>query len=133
MLEELYSNIFLFNDGTGFITNKHISNDSITAGKVAENAINDKHIANKTLSGLKVANGTLPGMAIEPNSITELRIGTRQISHRHLALGLVEDEKISLNAKIQHTKIDGDQFTMRKGKTYPFYSATATNRSEERR
>ena len=41
--------------------------------------------------------------------------------------GAVKDENISLDAKIQHTKIDGDQFTMSKGKTYPFYSASATS------
>src|SRR5699024_1023804 len=122
MLEELYDNIFLFNDGTGFIKNKHISDNAITSVKIAENAINDKHIADKTINGSKIANGTLHGWAIEPESITELRIGNRQISHRNMALGAIEDENISLKTKIQNKKLAPDQFTMSKGKTYPFFS-----------
>lgn len=106
-----------------------VAPDTVTSSKIAKNAVNDKHIADKTLNGSKIANGTLTGQAIIPDSITELRIGTRQISHRNLALGAVEDENISANAAIKHTKIDADQFTMSKGKTYPFYSVNGDTHS----
>ena len=36
MLEELYSSVFIFNDGTGFITSKHLANGAVGYSELDE-------------------------------------------------------------------------------------------------
>src|SRR5699024_7886733 len=39
MLEELYSSVFIFNDGTGFITSKHLQDGAVTSEKISVDSL----------------------------------------------------------------------------------------------
>lgn len=59
MLEELYSNVFLFKGGTKFITSQHLADDSVHALILRSGAVGTRHLLDNTISASKVQNGVL--------------------------------------------------------------------------
>ena len=101
MLEELYSSVFLFNDGTGFITSKHLADGSVIESKLADSSV----------GAIKLKEG----------SVITSRIGERAVTTSKIDEGAVTNSKIG-NESIDHNKLSVDAITMNKRKDYPLAS-----------
>lgn len=88
MLEELYDNIFLFNDGSGFILNKHIAENAVGRTQIAPNSIIASHYSSRSIYG---------------GSIAE-----RTILEEHLRDGILSNEKFSDNPSMVKLLTNGE-------------------------
>src|SRR5699024_9353500 len=76
MLEELYDNIFLFNDGTGFITNSHLADNSVTNVKIVDRGVHARNIADLAVRENHIASG----------SVTEQKIADGAVTNQHVLM-----------------------------------------------
>ena len=113
MLKELYDNIFLFNDGSGFITTKHLADGSITRDKIADGVINGKKVTDKSLYGNKIADDTIGREHIKDGAINLHKLNNASVYSRHLTNGIISEEHI-VDSSVTRTKIKDGEVTRQK-------------------
>lgn len=111
MLEELYSSVFLFNDGTGFITSKHLADGSVTNSKLGTRSITWDKLDEGAVTGSRLSDGAVTNSKIADNTVNGFKIRDNSISRRHM-----RDKSID---KINFTDELRDEFDM--DKMSPFY------------
>lgn len=113
MLEELYDSIFLFNDGSGFITTKHLADGSVTRDKIADYSINSWKVIDKSLYGNKIADDTIGREHIKDGAINLHKLNNASVYSRHLTNGIVSEEHI-VDSSVTRTKIKDGEVTRQK-------------------
>lgn len=96
MLEELYDNIFLFKDGTGFIESEHINDGAITNIKLSNNSVSRDKIENNAINQDKIANDAVSQNKIQNNAINENKLADHSVSNNKLKDNAVNLKKLSI-------------------------------------
>lgn len=117
MLEELYSSVFLFNDGTGFITSKHLADDSVGTTKIKDGAvygdkINDggigtRHLLDGTVTAGKVADNAISNAKLRDGSVDGTKLGARAVDTSHIKDDAVTSSRIAENAVGKRALLNG--------------------------
>lgn len=104
MLEELYSNVFLFNDGTGFITSKHLADGSVTNSKIQNGAVSWSKIADNSIGNSKIMEG-----GVHADNIADYQVRSNHI----------------INRSLTKEKLDVDEVRVNQGENYPMLNVKA--------
>ncbi|MFH1226519.1 MAG: hypothetical protein V1701_01280 [Planctomycetota bacterium] len=77
------------------IKTKHLSPQSVTGDKIADNAIGEKHIRDNSVTKAKIANGVIGKDEIADGAVTTPKIGELQITNLKIANNAVTAEKVA--------------------------------------
>lgn len=131
MLEELYSSVFLFNDGNGFITSKHladgavgnakIGNGAVTSEKLDDGAVTTNKIQGYAVTNSRIAAGAIDARTLADNAVVRKNILNNAVGTLQIADDTISKEKMKANS-VDHTKLSVDSVMMNKGKDYPLKS-----------
>ena len=115
MLEELYDNIFLFKDVSGFITTKHLADGSVTRDKIADHSINGIKVTDKSLYGNKIADNQIGREHIKDGEVTRQKIADGSVNSVKITDNSIYGNKIVNNALNEdHMDINGKVLSARK-------------------
>ena len=106
MLEELYSSVFLFNDGTGFITSKHLADDSVTNSKIQNGAVSRGKISDGAVTNTKLGTRSITWDKLDEGAVTGSRIADGAVGNAKIGNGAVTSEKLDDGA-VTTNKIQG--------------------------
>ena len=90
MLEELYSNVFLFKDGTKFITSQHLADDSVSSLKLRTGAVGTRHLLDDSISHSKYQDDSISSLKLREGAV-----GTRQLLDNSISHDKYQNDSIS--------------------------------------
>ena len=107
MLEELYSSVFIFNDGTGFITSKHLADGSVTNSKIQNGAVSESKIAPDAVTNSKISDNSVSNRKIADKAVTNAKIGSRAVSHEEIFDYTITHTKLGTGSVVNRVIADG--------------------------
>lgn len=95
MLQELYNNVLLFQDGTKFVKTKHIDDEAITFEKMGMASVGTLALRDNSVTTRKIPNKAITSEKIDDGSVTVDKLGISSVSREKVRDNAINMRKLS--------------------------------------